>query len=176
MSQTQQTAPVIDQASAPSAADPLLISFLARDDVPCPVCTYSLRNLATASCPECNAPLNLAVASENAALGPWTLAVVAIAMGAGFDGVVCLIMSTMLTIASIFGGEILPWPPFVIAATLLTLTLLGIGFIVLMVRKRRRWMRHPRRRQWRWAVGIFIAVFVLHASVGVLFFNLLQLI
>lgn len=41
--------------------DPLLQSFLADRDQPCPTCNYNLRGLTTDTCPECRAPIVLGI-------------------------------------------------------------------------------------------------------------------
>jgi len=41
----------------------LLVEFLRANDTPCPLCGYNLRQLTTATCPECGRPFQLGVES-----------------------------------------------------------------------------------------------------------------
>lgn len=139
----------------------LLRAYLESNDAPCPVCAYSLRGLSTPTCPECNAPLSLGVTSENLSIGPWTVAVVAFAMGAGFDSVV----STLMTIGLI--NEAPPiWQPYAMLGILVTLALACLGCVVALVRHRKRWAFMTRATQWRRAIAYLVGVFVVHACAG----------
>lgn len=139
----------------------LLRAYLESNDAPCPVCSYSLRGLTTSTCPECNAPLSLGVTSENLSIGPWTVAVVAFAMGAGFDSVV----STLMTIGLINEATV-QWQPYAMFGILVTLALACLGSVVLLVKRRRRWAFMTRAAQWRLAIACLVGVFVVHACAG----------
>lgn len=142
-----------------------LVNFLATHDAPCPVCSYNLRGLPTAACPECAARLHLQVGSENLRVGPWFLACISFALALGFDGVVSILMTTMITLH----------PPPAPAQFRQALTMLGwfaflaicggIGLIGLF-RLRRSFMRLPRRRQWHVALALLGVVFGVHAIYG----------
>ncbi len=142
-----------------------LINWLARHDAACPVCAYALRGLQSDRCPECGCTLSLSVTSDQLALWPWLVAIIAFSLGLGFDGVVSLIVGTAITFEP-------PRSPaeFRIAATMVT------GFVVLggmcllgviaISRRRSAWNRLSRARQ-RWlAAGIFIGVGLIHAAFG----------
>src|SRR5206468_3407523 len=77
------------------ADDRALVEFVATRDAACPVCSYNLRGLTAAVCPECSARLHLRVGSENLRLGPWFAGVVSLAVGLGFDGVVSLMIGAV---------------------------------------------------------------------------------
>lgn len=141
--------------------DRLLQAYLEGVDAPCPVCGYNLRGLAAPRCPECNAPLSLGVTSENLSIGPWAVAVVAFAMGAGFDSVV----STLMTIGLI-AEPTLQWQPYAMYAILVSLALACLASIVVLVKRRRRWAFKTRAAQWRCAIACFVGVFLAHALVG----------
>jgi hypothetical protein len=151
--------------------DPLLLSYLAQNDAPCPVCDYNLRGLKTDHCPECAAKLHLRVGSENLTLGPWLAAVLSFGLAVGFDAVVTLIFSVMFTVSR-FASP--PPPPYVtnqfikVLSVFLTLTLTCGIAILILVRRRRRWMMLPRRAQWRYAAIIFASVFIAHLITGFL--------
>ncbi len=157
-SPSSQHAAIRDPAVAPR---PLLEAFLSTNDASCPVCAYNLRGLTAVHCPECNAPLSLAVTSENLSVGPWSLAIVSWAMGAGFDGVVALLVSIML-----IANPAPIWPPYALVAMFVTLALICLAAITLLVRRRRRWAFKPRATQWRWALACLFGVFLAHAAIG----------
>jgi hypothetical protein len=151
--------------------DPLLLSFLATHDAPCPVCDYNLRNLTTDTCPECSAQLHLRVGSENLTLGPWLGAVLSCALGVGFDAVMSLLFTVIFTVSRFANPPPVPavTNQFIkVLSVFLTLTLSCTIAILFLVRRRRRWMMMPRRSQWRYAAIIFISVFILHLIVGLL--------
>lgn len=63
-----------------------LRSFLATADVPCPSCDYNLRGLVSDRCPECNQRLVLCVALAEPRQRAFIAALLGLAMGAGFNG------------------------------------------------------------------------------------------
>jgi hypothetical protein len=142
-----------------------LVAWLAERDVKCPVCEYSLRNLKQARCPECNAALELAVASPNLNMAPWFVAETSMALGAGFDGVVSVLMISALLI----------FPPptpaamrqvLVLVTLFLVLTLICVIGLMVGYRSRRRWAFWNRRRQWWTAAGVFLATALGHGVIG----------
>lgn len=141
-----------------------LLSWLATRDAHCPVCGYNVRGIPEARCPECAAPLQLHVWSENAGIGPWLLAIVSFSLAAGFDGVV----TTMLVGACVVDPP--PPPAWGWVATLLgsfaILSALCLGGVLLLATRRRRFWRLPRRRQWTAAMVTFGAVGAFHAAFG----------
>ena len=156
-------------ASQPAIADQetdLLRTLVAARDLPCPVCSYNLRGLARPVCPECSAPLHLRVGSDNLRLGPWLLAVIALALALGFDGVVAILMTTVL----LFIDQPKSPAEFQIVLAILGCFVLfalcaGTGMWVL-VRKRPAWNRLPLRRQWAQGLVIFFGTGFGHALYG----------
>lgn len=153
--------------SDPGADAAALISFIASRDAACPVCSYNLRGLSRARCPECSAELHLQVGSDNLRLGPWLLGILSFALALGFDGVVTIVMSIGLVI----------FPPRSMGTARPMLMALA-GFIGLAAacgagvwlfyRRRRAFTRLGPRSQWRIAAAIFAAVFAVHAVFGLL--------
>jgi hypothetical protein len=143
----------------------LLVDVMAGRDMPCPVCDYNLRGIAQARCPECGAALRLEVGSENLVLGPWLVAIISLAMGAGFDGVVAVLMSFGLLVnPPVSPGE--TTVVLVILGVFITLAGLCAGGIAMLVARRKPWRRRRPRGQWRLAWIIFASVFVAHAAYG----------
>jgi hypothetical protein len=145
--------------------DSHLVSFLASNDAPCPVCSYNLRALTTDTCPECAAKLHLQVGSENLRLGPWLLGLAGPMLGLGFDGVMALITL----------GERVFQPPnspfmqvlLVKLSVIFAAMAAACGFgLLFMIRRRRGWMLLSLKQQKRWGAGIFLAVGIIHAIVG----------
>ena len=68
----------------------MLTEYLASRDEACPGCGYNLRGLVGDRCPECNQQLSLRVALTETKLGPFIAAVVGLATGAGFNGLLLL--------------------------------------------------------------------------------------
>jgi hypothetical protein len=142
-----------------------LVSWLAEHDAACPVCAYALRGLRADRCPECGGTLSLGVTSDQLAHGPWLVGIISFALGLGFDGVMSVIMTSVLFLE----------PPrshaeFRMAAAMIS------GFVVLggacllgviaISRRRSAWNRMGRVRQ-RWVAGaIFAGVGLLHAAFG----------
>ena len=154
--------------------DDLLVRFLADRDAPCPVCRYNLRGLAADTCPECAAPIRLDIASPSLHIGPFVLAIVSLALGAGFDLVVTLIFSIT---ALIFADPSVPasWiGPLIVLGTLGSLGTSCLLGIILLVKRRPRWNRLGPRRQWRTAILTFVGVGGVHALVGVAFLAVLN--
>ncbi|MCC6660530.1 MAG: hypothetical protein IT437_06550 [Phycisphaerales bacterium] len=146
-----------------------LLSWLAGNDAPCPVCSYNLRGLKEPRCPECAAPLHLAVGSTHFVTGPWVLALVALSLAMGFDGVVLVLMTVGGTIGWIAEGPPPPGFLWVIGSIYAGFTVLasvcGLG-VWLLLRGRRAWLSQTPRRQWRVAVGLFAGVGVVHLLYG----------
>jgi hypothetical protein len=142
-----------------------LMSWLEGRDVKCPVCEYNLRDLKGPVCPECSAPLVLSISSSNHNPGPWITAMLSVALGAGFDGVVTVI----LTVALISDPPKAPaeWMHVALLyGTFLGLTLLSASALILMYRTRRRWAYWSRtRRRWTAAL-VFLGASLGHAAVG----------
>lgn len=153
--------------------DPTLIAFLAARDAPCPVCSYNLRGLAAATCPECAAPLRLEVGSPSLRLGPLVLAIVSFALAAGFD----LIVGGFFAVGSFLSsiqGSLASWlGPALVAGVLGAAGLGCLAGIVLLVRRRSWWNRLGHRRQWITAWATFACVGAGHAVLGVVLFVVL---
>ena|ERR1051325_4445217 len=150
-----------------------LLAWLENRDIKCPVCDYNLRDLQKPVCPECSAPLALAVASPNLSPGHWIAAIVFVALGAGFDGVV----SVILTIAVIMDGPNTPAERVragVMLGSFLILTCLCVSVILWIYRSRRRWNFWPRKRRVLAVWAAFLGTGGLHALVAVGIMRLLR--
>lgn len=152
-------------ASDPGPDEALLVAWLSSRDVVCPVCSYNLRDLKTAICPECSARLRLQVGSENLSLGPWALAALSFALALGFDAVITTIMTIIFTVAE---------PPsphefFKVSVVLISFYCMDAACglcLFTLFRRRKHWARMSRRAQWRTAWAIFFGVGVVHLLFG----------
>lgn len=147
-------------APAPAAStDAEVVAFLRGRSAPCPRCSYDLRDIPTARCPECAEPLVLKVGSPQARFG-WL--VLSMAPGC-FSGVAAMFVLIPIGGALINGfrlGDVVPWP--IIIAD-------GFGFasaasVVLMYRHRHRFMawKTPRQRAFAMTVwGVHVVMFAL---------------
>jgi len=144
------------------ASPELLKAYLETNDAPCPVCGYNLRGVELAVCPECNAPIELIVGSQEDRLGAWLFAMLAFAMALGFDVVIgaMMVLSVIMT-----SGE--DASAIFLMISLVTLSLTSVGMLWVLVVRKRDWMRMARHKQWKFAWGIFLGVFFMHLSVGV---------
>lgn len=150
-------------ADAPVARESTLLArFLAERPTPCPLCAAVLEAAPEARCPRCRARLELGLDSEQAAAGPWLLALLVVAIPGGFQAV-ALVFGLA---ARMRGGT-----PAGFLATIAMLggaALLSAGGIVLLVRFRRRFHARSRGVQWRnTAIVVVIA-----AALGVFTFRL----
>ena len=147
----------------------LLTTFLAARDEPCPVCAYNLRDTRDRVCPECGAPLSLALASVDAAPGGWLLAVVSCALAAGFDLICSFLIVVFVGIAITRAG---PPPGSAAARVVLALASLLIpglasaGGLLWLLRRRRAWRLAPRVDRWRRGVAVFVVVTAAHVLIG----------
>ncbi|MCZ6543549.1 MAG: hypothetical protein O6768_07770 [Planctomycetota bacterium] len=124
----------------------LLKLLLVARDIPCPVCGYNLRAIASTNCPECGAKLDLRVGSTDLKLGPWLAALLA---GALPLGIVSFVLVIGLAVDPIF------FAVFFVGA------LAYIMLLALVVRNRRAFWKQPRKRQWWLAVCSAIVSLVL---------------
>lgn len=144
-----------------------LLSWLGANDAACPVCSYNLRGLKEPKCPECAAPLHLAVGSSHFLTGPWILALVSLSLALGFDGVVVTLMSIAGTASLLLEGTPTTsdlWHFGMLYGGFVTL-LAACGCAVLfLLRRRKAWLAQAPRRQWRVAAAVFVGVFLLHLT------------
>lgn len=144
---------------------PTLAAWLATRDAPCPVCSYNLRALTLARCPECSTRLFLTVGAEDLALGPFLFAVISVAMGMGFDGVVFILISVLTALnPPPSSGTFVPIA--ILGGLFLTAAMVCGTGLALLARRRPRWRRLPRRRQWAAAGAVFAIVTLGHAALG----------
>lgn len=133
----------------------VLRSFLAERDVPCPVCRYNLRGMASDRCPECGARLDVRIGSIDLKLGAWLLAVFAVALPMGFSAVVAITAA----IGAKFSAYWRPrdWVFLGIYAGLTAVCAVGLR---VLVKKRSSFLRMSRFRQWllAWAITAIMAV------------------
>lgn len=143
----------------------VLRSFLAQRDVPCPVCRYNLRGAGSDRCPECGARLDLRVGSIDLKLGPWLLAVFAVALPMGFSAVVA-------TIAAIGAKISVYWQPrdWIILGTHAGLTAVCAVALRVLVKKRAAFLRRSRGFQWLLA-WVLVAVMAVVQTAAVIAMN-----
>ncbi len=165
------TPPPPDPGSASAASDDArLLAWLAEHDEACPLCRYNLRGLTVTRCPECRTSLALTVGAPRLRFGAWILGVISCALGLGFDGVMCAVMTITVVRQMVIQGPAFAMP-FMFARIYLTLGALAfaslLGLLV-MFRIRRRWLGMPIRRQWLIAGVIVIIVGLVHSMAGLL--------
>ncbi|CAG0960231.1 hypothetical protein PHYC_00684 [Phycisphaerales bacterium] len=127
-----------------------VVAFLQGRSAPCPRCAYDLRDIKTATCPECGEPLVLKIGSPQARFG-WL--VLAMAPGC-FSGVAALfvMIPVFMTIREgLRGGSGAPWP--VMAAD--AFGFLSAAGVALMYRHRHRFMAWTARRQAVFALTVW---------------------
>jgi len=83
---TTETTMQADTTPDPASRDHLLRVFVADRSVPCPGCSYDLRGLTATRCPECNQELVLRVGLAEPRLGAFLGALIGLATGVGFSG------------------------------------------------------------------------------------------
>lgn len=146
-----------------------LLDHLAEHDEPCPICGYSLLGARDHRCPECSAPLELGVRSPQRLFGPWVFAIVSIALGLGFDGVIALLMTIPL-----FTEPGAPIAIKLLYAFFALASALQVVAIVWLLRRRSTLQRLRPPRQWTTAWVVFGGVLIVHASAGLLFFDAMR--
>ncbi len=140
-------------------AEAEVVAYLESRSVPCPRCTYDLRNIRSAKCPECGEPLVLKVGSPRARFG-WL--VLAMAPGC-FSGVAAAFVMIPIAVTlwqRLPRGQGAPWPVMVGDA----FGFLSAASVWLMYRHRHRVMSWTARRQAAFAGtiwGIHILMFAL---------------
>jgi hypothetical protein len=75
-----------------------LRQFLANLDTPCPSCDYNLRGLLSDRCPECNQRLVLRVGLAEPRQRAFIAALLGLAVGAGFNGLLLLYFVFMILV------------------------------------------------------------------------------
>jgi hypothetical protein len=145
---------------APTVDASELAQWLADRDVPCPLCRYNLRGLASNRCPECGRELRLGVSVVEPFSRVWVSLLVALLLPAGFGLVV--IIGLLYWLAQPGGSSIgrggwnIPVGP-----TLVLLHVVGsVPASVVTLAGRRRFLRWPRRAQ----VGVAAAAWLALAS------------
>jgi hypothetical protein len=84
---------------------PLLQTFLADRDVPCPQCGYNLRNLRADRCPECGEQLVLRVNVAEPRQGALIAGLIGLSAGAGLNGLLLI----YIPIQILRYGDHFPW-------------------------------------------------------------------
>ncbi|MCH8165569.1 MAG: hypothetical protein IH889_08165 [Planctomycetes bacterium] len=137
----------------------LLKALLAERDLPCPVCGYNLRAIASTNCPECGAKLDLRVGSTDLKLGPWLLTMLAGALPLGFF--VCLLGFGIFVELIEPGAVFFEWWSLVWFAA--GIAVFGAEVCILAAVRRRFWGR-PDMKRWRGALIIWLATISLFAA------------
>lgn len=118
---------------------PMLESFLADRDTPCPGCGYNLRGLTGRSCPECNQGLELSVTLSEGRVGQLMAAVVGLAVGAGAAGIFLLALGVFIMREWSVPRGREAW--IVIGIPAAALVSMGVPLILLVRRRGRVWFR-----------------------------------
>ncbi len=139
-----------------------VVAFLKGRSAPCPRCAYDLRNIQSATCPECGERLELKVGSARPRFG-WL--VIAMAPGC-FSGVAACFV--LVPIAATVRGGGPPWP--VVAAD--AFGFLSAASVAVMYRHRHRLMAWHSRRQATFAGAVW-GVHVLALGLFILAMSLL---
>jgi hypothetical protein len=130
----------------PADADVLFIAFVQHRDMRCPRCDYSLRNAASAVCPECGEPLRLAVEPHRSIMTAF-LTTVAPGLGCGVSSL-------------IFGFLIVAHPGAPAQIVFATAIMFLSGLVALgVIHWRMRFLRMPRETQ-RAIAAVSVAVHV----------------
>lgn len=135
-----------------------VISWLAGRDVPCPLCGYNLRGLASPRCPECGQPLRLGVSLAEPFLKAWVALLIALLLPAGFG----LLMLFGIGYAIVRGAAVeiftglnrVPIGPLLVSLHLMACVPSAIAAIA----GRRRFLRMGRSRQVALATTAWLAI------------------
>jgi hypothetical protein len=133
-----------------------LTRFLAERDQPCPGCDYNLRGLQTSVCPECNQPLVLRLALAEPKLGRFLGAVVGLAVGTGFHGLLLVYFFWMLARQPYMRSS-QSW--LFLQATVPAFLVEGV-LLWLLVRRRRRFQRAAAHNQGLTIAGAWLLTIV----------------
>ena len=144
----------------------LLDEFLAATDAECDACGHGLQGVNSARCPECGRGLRLTVKAKDYSMAPWLVAVVAMALAAGFDGVMAVVMTTAYVLSNVLPSQKVPPanPVLFIDGAFAAAAAVELGLIVLLARHRHAWARSEVSTQWRRSAMIAAALFVVHAA------------
>ena len=144
-----------------------LLEWLVDHDEDCPRCDYALRGLADPVCPECGVGLGLGVSAPAAPTGAWAVALVAFALGVGFDAVTAVCIAGFAAYFTLTQGTGPPPPGvYVLVGTLLLLGLLSAVGAADVYRARRRWGLWTAGRRRTQAALTFLAVGAVHGAAG----------
>lgn len=127
----------------------LVREYLKDRTIGCPRCGYNLRGAAGEHCSECGERLELRLSSTRERVGPWLVAVLALALPLGF--------AVIIALAGAFGAWRSPYwnqndTTTLGAAAAVSLCLL-VGLFVVS-RRRHRFMQRPRVEQWVRALAL----------------------
>lgn len=119
----------------------------------CPVCNYNLTAITTTKCPECGATLQLRMSSDDLKLGPWVVALLAMA----FPLSVVALFSISLVLSFMSLATVGPDRGSRLQVLVLAMLTLGINAyyvigLLRLIRNRREFWAKPRRKQVRSAV------------------------
>ena len=138
----------------------LLLDYLKDRDAACPVCSYNVRCLTVARCPECGRGLRLSVGATEPYLTPWIVLVIATFAATGIAMLLDIYFTYMVLVRNRgvpFHAwyELLGWFSF-------NVSVLPAIFAVIF---RRRMLRWATGRQWFWAV-FFVMLLVVQIFMG----------
>lgn len=145
-----------------------VIAFLKDRSVPCPRCTYDLRDNQSASCPECGEPLVLKIGSPRQRFG-WLF----LAMAPGcFSGVAALFVLIPICVGlwlHLPKGQRMPWPG--VCADIFGF--LSAFSLILLYRQRHAILAWSTRRQALFTAAIW-AVHITALGLGILAMNMIK--
>jgi hypothetical protein len=145
-----------------------LVHWLAHHDAQCPACDHALRGTPEPICPECGSALELGVRAPSIRHSGWVAALIACAMGFGFDAVVVTVIIWEVIIKMFIGHLAqIPTDVWMILLTLVPLALACLAGIFALWRKRHRLIVLPNRGQILIGLGAFALIGGVHAGVGV---------
>ncbi len=136
-----------------------VIAFVKGRSVACPRCAYDLRDIQSATCPECGEPLVLKLGSTRARFG-WLVLAMAPGCFSGVAAVFVLVPIVLTLWHRLPAGQGVPWPVMFGDA----FGFMSAASVALMYRHRGRIMSWPTRRQGLFAGSVWgghVLVFVL---------------
>jgi hypothetical protein len=157
----------------------LIRQFLADRTIGCPSCRYNLRGAAGNSCPECGVPLQLHLNTPSVRLGAWLVSVMSVAFPLGFSGIlgataICGALRAMQYGPS--NGWYQPWNRFdtVTSTGLAVMTLFYSVVLVIVIRRRTRFLLRPRGEQWLRSISLGVVMLAIQVAMFSLWARLSQ--
>ena len=149
----------VEPQTGSAPAEPLqteLLQALLRDtDIPCPLCSYNLRNLTGSRCPECGGALKLQVGLAEPRLGAYITLLTGCCVGLGGSALFTLVALTAAPSS---------WWHKTSAWVLLTQLLTTAILLPVIIIRRAHFRRAPLARQRALAAVLCLVVAILSAA------------